>query len=258
MDNQVLYGIGKSKDLLTSVYYSIKGADNILKEYTLFDIHQMLAPSIQGFQADVSIDLILQHAQKSFFQGMSIQELQDVLILATVQFIEIDNAYSYVAARLQLKKNYQEVVGYWPNLVQESEYQNAFIKSIKFGVSLEKFDARLLDFDLDYLSQHIDVSRDNLFHYLGIKTLYGKYLKSHKGVVYELPQSFWMRIAMGLALLEKDKNQKAIEFYEIISKLLFVPSTPTLLHAGLKRAQLSSCYLSFIDDDLKEQNICKT
>ncbi len=249
MDNQALYAVGKNKELLTSIY-SIKGADNILKEYTLFDIHQMLASSIQGFQADVSIDLILQHAQKSFFQAMSMQELQDILILATVQFIEVDNAYSYVAARLQLKKNYQEVVGYWPDLVQNAEYQHAFIKGIKLGVSTDKFDARLLDFDLNYLAQHIDISRDNLFDYLGIKTLYGKYLKSYKGLIYELPQSFWMRISMGLALLEKDKNQKAIEFYEIISKLLFVPSTPTLLHAGLKRAQLSSCYLSFIDDDL--------
>lgn len=250
MDNQTLHVLGQNQEFLDNLYYSIKGSDGITREYTLADIRQMLIPSIQGFQTDVSVDTILDHAQKSFFTGMSMEELENILILATVQFIEVDNAYSYVAARLQLRHIYHEVVGYWPEQVQSSDYQKAFVHAIKLGVQVDKFDGRLLDFDLEYLAQHLDVSRDNLFHYLGLKTLQNRYLKRHQRRLYELPQIFWMRIAMGLSLLEKDKNQKAVEFYEIISKLLFVPSTPTLLHAGLRRAQLSSCYLSFIDDDL--------
>jgi ribonucleoside-diphosphate reductase alpha chain len=250
VDNQALHALGQNQDFLNNSRYSIKNYDGMEKVYTLFDIRQMIVPATQGFSADVFVDKILDHAQKSFFTGMSMMELENILILATVQFIEVDNAYSYVSARLQLRQIYREVVGYWPEQVQQSEYHQSFVAAITLGVQSGKFDNRMMDFDLQYLSEHLDISRDNLFHYLGIKTLHGKYFKKHNELCYELPQTFWMRIAMGLALLEKDKNQKAIEFYEVISKLLFVPSTPTLLHAGLKRAQLSSCYLSFIDDDL--------
>lgn len=251
MDNQTLHSLGKNQEFLNNLFYVIKNTDGTAKEYSLFDIRQMMIPSVQGFTADeVSLDKIFEHAQKSFFTGMTIKELEENLILAAVQFIEHDTAYSYVAARLQLRQIYHDAVGYWPETLQFGDYKQAFIKGIQLGVSVDKFDSRLLDFDLEYLAQHLDLSRDYLFQYLGLKTLKGRYLKRHDGVIYELPQSFWMRVAMGLALLEKDKNQRAVEFYEIISKLLFVPSTPTLLHSGLKRAQLSSCYLTFIDDDL--------
>lgn len=250
MDNQTLHSLGKSQEFLSNSSYVIKNNDGTAREYSLFDIRQMLICSARGFEAEVSIDKILDHAQKSFFMGMTISELENTLILATVQFIELDNAYSYVAARLQLRHMYHEVVGYWPENIQIADYKKAFIAGIAQGVQIGKFDNRLLDFDLEYLAQHIDVSRDNAFHYLGLKTLHAKYFKRHNGHLYELPQAFWMRIAMGLALLEKEKNQRAIEFYDIISQFLFVPSTPTLLHAGMKRAQLSSCYLTFIDDDL--------
>ncbi len=251
MDNQTLHSLGNNQELLNNLFYVIKNIDGTTRQYSLFDIRQMMTPSVQEFTTDeISLDKILQHAQKSFFNGMTIQELEENLILAAVQFIELDTAYSYVAARLQLRQIYHEAVGYWPEALQFSDYKRSFIKGIQLGVSVDKFDARLLNFDLEYLSQHLDLSRDHLFAYLGLKTLKGRYLKRHNNLVYELPQSFWMRVAMGLALFEKDKNQKAVEFYEIISKLLFVPSTPTLLHSGLKRAQLSSCYLTFIDDDL--------
>ena len=251
MDNQTLHSLGNNQELVNNLFYVIKNADGTSKQYSLFDIRQMLVSSVQGFAADdVSLDKIFEQAQKSFFTGMTMKELEENLILAAVQFIEHDTAYSYVASRLQLRQIYHDAVGYWPEALQLSDYKQSFIKGIKLGVQVDKFDSRLLDFDLEYLAQHLDLSRDHLFQYLGLKTLKGRYLKRHQGLIYELPQSFWMRVAMGLALLEKDKNQRAVEFYEIISKLLFVPSTPTLLHSGLKRAQLSSCYLTFIDDDL--------
>lgn len=250
MDNQTLHSLSTNQDILGAVFYLIKDDNGVTKEYSLFDIRQMLIPSTKGFEGEVSVDKIFNHAQKSFFSGMTLGELENILIFATVQFIELDNAYSYVAARLQLRSIYKEVIGSWPEIISSVDYKKAFIQGIKLGVQTEKFDNRLLDFDLEYLAQHIDVTRDNLFHYLGIKTLHTKYLKRCNNNVYEMPQAFWMRIAMGLSLLEKDKNQRAIEFYDILSKLLFVSSTPTLLHAGMKRAQLSSCYLTFIDDDL--------
>ena len=251
MDNQTLHSLGNNPEFIHNLFYVIKNIDGTIKEYSLFDIRQMMIPSLQGFATDeVSLDKIFEHAQKSFFTGMTMKELEEILILSAVQFIEHDTAYSFVACRLLLRQMYHEVVGYWPETLQNADYQQAFIKGIQLGVRVEKFDNRLLDFDLKYLAQHLDLSRDHLFAYLGLKTLKGRYLKRHNGILYELPQNFWMRVAMGLAILEKDKNQKAVEFYEIISKLLFVPSTPTLLHSGLKRAQLSSCYLTFIDDDL--------
>jgi len=111
-------------------------------------------------------------------------------------------------------------------------------------------DSRLLDFDLEKLSQILVIKRDNLFNYLGLETLYGRYFLRKNKQILETPQAFWMRVAMGLALNEEKKEEKAIEFYQIMSNLRFVPSTPTLFHSGLKRAQLSSCFLSTTNDDL--------
>ncbi len=251
MDNQTLHSLGNAQENLNNLFYEVKSVDGTLQMLSFFDICQMIIPSVQGFSiGETFVNKIFQQAQKSFFNGMTVKELQENLILAAVQFIELDTAYGYIAARLLLRQIHCDVVGHWPEVLQETDYQQSFIKGIHLGVKVDKFDNRLLDFDLKYLAQHLDLSRDHLFQYLGLKTLKGRYLKRDNGIIYELPQSFWMRVAMGLALLEKDKNQKAVEFYEIISKLLFVPSTPTLLHSGLKRAQLSSCYLTFIDDDL--------
>jgi ribonucleoside-diphosphate reductase alpha chain len=249
VDNQIVSGLSKNSELLNSSLYAIKDHDGLVKDYTLYDIAQMLIPSAQGF-SQVSVDQILSHAQKSFFAGMSMKELQEILILSTVQFIEVDNAYSFMASRLQLRHIFQEVIGHWPVQIDADQYRQAFIKGIQTGVQRCKFDSRMLEFDLEFLAEHLDITRDDLFQYLGIKTLHSKYLKKCDERLYELPQAFWMRIAMGLALLELDKNQKAVQFYNVISKLLFVPGTPTLLHAGLARAQLSSCYLTFIDDEL--------
>jgi len=238
------------QDLFGNVPVVIKDRDGLAKDLTLTEMRRMLLPSTKGFDRDIDTVKILDHVQRNLFSGISSLELENVLILATVQMIELDNAYSYVSARLLLRSVYRSVVGYWPEDVVAAEYRKSFVNGISIGVSAGKFDERLLDFDLDFLAQHLDLSRDNLFDYIGLKTLSEKYLKRRNDQVFELPQAFWMRIAMGLALLEQDKNQKAVEFYDVISKMLFMPSTPTLLHSGLQRAQLSSCYLSYIGDDL--------
>lgn len=220
------------------------------QKFALENLRQMLTSSIQGLQQDVSIDKILTIVQKNLFNGMKLSELENVLILSVVPLIEHDHAYSLLSARLLLKHMYHTVIGYWPEQINVIDYKASFVKGIKSGVVHNKFDQRLLEFDLDYLADKLDFSRDNLFDYIGLKTVQEKYLKRQDDLIFELPQAFWMRIAMGLALLEQDKNQKAVEFYNIISQMLFMPSTPTLLHSGLERAQLSSCYLTYIADDL--------
>lgn len=250
MNNQILHSFEGSQESLKDFQFLIKNKDGIFQHYSLLDIRQLIASSIKGFEAGVSIEKILYEVKKNLFDGMTISELENVLILSTVQFIELDNAYSFVSARLLLRNLHHEIIGFWPESIQVADYKKSFISGIRLGVSTDKFDKRMIDFDLDYLAQSIDPSRDNLLQYLGLKTLHSRYFKRNDGKHFEMPQSFWMRVAMGLSLLETDKNQKAIEFYDVISQFLFVPSTPTLLHAGLKRAQLSSCFLSYIGDDL--------
>lgn len=228
----------------------VKDQRGVSKAYLTQDLFLMIKPSFEGFSLAISIDEIISHIQVSTFDGMSIFELEQVVILSVLPFIELDNSYSFIAARLLLRNMYHQNIGYWPDVLNEQSYKKAFSDGIYAGVEQNIFDVRLLDFDLEYLSNSIDLSRDNLFQYLGLQTLSSRYFKAINKKIFELPQAFWMRIAMGLALNEQDKNKKAVEFYNVMSQLLFIPSTPTLLHAGLKRAQLSSCYLTYIDDDL--------
>jgi len=130
-------------------------------------------------------------------------------------------------------------------------YRKKFIEGLEQGVIINKIDPCMLEFDLERLSNALCIERDNLFGYIGIQTLYERYFLKNGSKIIELPQSFWMRIAMGLALLDKNKNERAIEFYNILSTLRFVSSTPTLFHAGTRHPQLSSCYLTYVDDELE-------
>src|SRR6185369_13127055 len=125
-----------------------------------------------------------------------------------------------------------------------------FVDNIKLGVAKKYLDERMLGFDLEELASHLVFERDLLLDYIGIQTLYERYFLHDGPLVLETPQAFWMRAAMGLALLEKDKETWAVEFYHQYSQLLFVSSTPTLFHSGLSHPQLSSCYLSTVEDDL--------
>jgi ribonucleoside-diphosphate reductase alpha chain len=134
--------------------------------------------------------------------------------------------------------------------MQEIAYREAFVWGIKKGVNEKIFDAKLLDFDLITLSKQIKMERDELFEFMGLQTLYERYLAKVKQQRIELPQVFWMRVAMGLAIEEENKTEKALEFYEVLSTLRFVSSTPTLFHAGTSHPQLSSCYLTTVEDDL--------
>ena len=221
---------------------------------TLFDIskiYKTIAWAAQGYQHEIDADLIMQETVRNIYDGITTSELLEALILAATAFIEKDPAYSYIAAQLLLKKLFMEVAGSPIELDQEYVlYRAVFKTGIEKAVASDVFDSRMLEFDLDRLAQELKPEHDHLFDFMGLKTLYERYFAKVENKRIELPQIFWMRVAMGLALNESDKTERAIEFYRIMSLMRYVPSTPTLLHAALQRPQLSSCFLTTVSDDL--------
>ncbi|MGZ6250857.1 MAG: ribonucleoside-diphosphate reductase subunit alpha [Candidatus Chromulinivorax sp.] len=221
--------------------------------FDISDVRKIIVQAAVGYENDVDIEKVVQTACKNLFDGMTFADFNQVLVLATVPFSEIDQAYSFVAARLLNYATFYEVTKKVPSTDLEEyvhDYRTAFKAGIVHGIKLNILHENLLSYDLDYLARHLVVQRDDLFAYLGLKTLHVGYLQKFDGVRFELPQAFWMRVAMGLALHEKNKEERAVEFYNLLSQMQFVSSTPTLLHAGNRTPQLSSCYLTFVDDDL--------
>lgn len=199
----------------------------------------------------LSPDGLLLELYKMLFDGISTEEIEKALLLVLVSFIEKDPVFSKISAGLLLQKIYKEVAGFSLNGEHSAHiYREKFVENIKKGVEQQLLTPGLLEFDLITLSHALDIQRDALFHYLGLQTLYERYLLRFNKKVFEAPQAFWMRVAMGLALNEEHKTEKAIEFYNTFSLLRFVSSTPTLFHSGTVHPQLSSCYLTYIDDDL--------
>jgi ribonucleoside-diphosphate reductase alpha chain len=221
-----------------------------------FDIKKVkdsIGRAAKGYEGDVNIDLISQEVVKNIYDGVKTHEISKALVLAATSFIEKDPAYSFVAARLFLQRIYKEVIGQSISGgdAMGISYRQAFIAGIQKGVDDGIVDPKMLDFDLDKLSYALRPERDNLFQYLGIQTIHERYLlKNHSGERLEVPQGFWMRVAMGLAIDEDNKNDRVLEFYTALSTLRFVSSSPTLFHAGTTRPQLSSCYLTTVSDDL--------
>jgi ribonucleoside-diphosphate reductase alpha chain len=219
-----------------------------------FDHDKVIATlkrATQGLIQVSSYDVFLQELSKVVFDEITTQELEKALMLTLVAFIEKDPVYSTISAAVLLQRVYKEVAGF---SIKEGHlghvYREKFIEHIKRGVDAELLSPELLTFDLPVIAQALDIARDGLFQYIGMQTLYERYfLKDGKRVI-ETPQAFWMRVAMGLALREEHKTEKAIEFYDALSSLRFISSTPTLFHAGTLHPQLSSCFLTYIDDDL--------
>lgn len=200
---------------------------------------------------DVQPDRVVEEAVRGAYDGMPTTHVERALVMAAASLIESDPAYSELAARLHLDALFREVTGESPSSpVRDDLYRSGFVLGIRNGVRAGVFDAALERFDLNRLAAAIQPGRDLLFQYIGVQTLADRYLAKEHGRLLELPQSFWMRVAMGLAAQEADKEERAIEFYELMSRLLYVPSTPTLFHAGTPRPQLSSCYLTTVGDDL--------
>ncbi len=218
----------------------------------LFDIRKLRASIemyAQGLDG-VSADAIAKDVTRNVYEGVSTKEISKTIILTATSFIEKEPSYSTLAARVFLAALYKDAAG---KHVTEQDlpfvYQKLFVEGIEAGVNNGTLDPRLLEFDLAALAGSIKLEQDTLFNYTGIQTLHERYFMKY-GEKRELPQCFWMRVAMGIAVGEKDKNTKAIEFYELISSMSFVPSTPTLFHSGTTHPQLSSCYLTTVNDDL--------
>ncbi|MES2203301.1 MAG: ribonucleoside-diphosphate reductase subunit alpha [Patescibacteria group bacterium] len=208
-----------------------------------------------GHEDILDIPSIIGRVRAEMYEGMKSKEIHDVLIMVVRSLIERDPAYSVVASRLLLQALYREVMGPINYANLEPLYKQAFVNSINEGVRLGQYDPRMAEFDLNALSEVLVSDRDRDFKYLGLQTLEKNYFSREHGTrkLLEVPQIFWMRIAMGIALAEKTpemRHKHAIEFYEVMSEMFYTPSSPTLYHAGLKKAQLSSCFLSTVPDDL--------
>ena len=205
----------------------------------------------EGLGADVRAEPILAETRRNLYDGVPIAEVHKASILAARTLIEKDPGYSRATARLLLHTIRREVLG--EEVLQadmHTRYAEYFGGYIKKGVQAELLDDKLLQFDLARLGAALNAERDMQFDYLGLQTLYDRYFLHIDEVRIEMPQAFFMRVAMGLALGEIDREARAIEFYEVLSSFDFMSSTPTLFNAGTRRSQLSSCYLTTVADDL--------
>jgi len=223
------------------------------------DMHMLSNLAIDACQnlTDVSPTKVIEDARKNLFDGVAIKDVYKALVMSARTLVEVEPNYSYVTARLLLQDLYREAMdtlGLDYDLAQQTMaalYPKAFKAFIQKGIEFELLHPNLNDFDLDLLSKAIDVKGDLQFTYLSIQTLYDRYFIHRHEKRIELPQVFFMRVAMGLAHCEgEQRNVRAIEFYRLLSSFDYMSSTPTLFNAGTLRPQLSSCYLTTVPDDL--------
>ena len=211
----------------------------------------ILTTACQGLGADVKPEPIMLETMRNLYDGVPMDEVYKASILAARTLIEKDPDYTYATARLLFHTIAREVLG---SDVAQADMPQAYIdyfpQFVKRGVDNELLDERLQQFDLTRLAHALKPERDLQFDYLGLQTLYDRYFLHVGKQRIELPQAFFMRVAMGLSLNEIDREARAIEFYEVLSSFDFMSSTPTLFNSGSLRSQLSSCYLTTVPDDL--------
>ena len=215
-------------------------------------LRSQVSDACEGFTENCSSDELLEEVEKQFFNGITPTEIGRSMVLAARARIENDPDYDTVAGRLVLNIIYRESLGKSSTSADEVAklYQDQFESFISTGIDAGRISPELATFDLEKLAAAIDSSRDALFPYLGLQTIYDRYLLHIEGRRFEAPQYFWMRVAMGLSIQEDNKTDRAIEFYNILSQFRFTSATPTLFNSGTLHPQLSSCYLSTVDDDL--------
>ena len=228
----------------------VKKRNGRLEDFTVDKINASAQRACEGIE-DVSPSEIVLDAQLQLFDKITTKEIDQALIFSAREKIEKEPNYSYAAAGLLLNCLYKEV--FKEGVDSDAfnlQYRKSFIQNTKKLVKDDRLDKRLLDFDLSKLSEALKIRRDKNLKYLGVQILYDRYFIRQDNKIMETPQSFWMRVAMGLAINEKDKNEKAIEFYDLLSQLLYTSSTPTLFNSGTTHSQLSSCYLNTFDDSI--------
>lgn len=214
-------------------------------------LEKIVDEACSGFGSEVSRNSILEGGLGGLYDGVSEAELWRAIIFSSRALIEKEPNYSYVTARLLLHTVRAEVLGEEVSADEMcTRYGEYFKTYIEKGIESGLLDERLREFDLVRIGNALDGNRDLKFQYLGLQTIYDRYLLHNEGVRFELPQAFWMRVAMGLSLNEVNREDRAIQFYNLLSNFDFVSSTPTLFNSGTRRPQLSSCFLTTVSDDL--------
>ena len=217
----------------------------------LVRLQGLIEAACVGLGADVKADPIVAETKRNLYDGVPMEEVYKASILAARTLIEKDPDYTYATARLLLHTIVKEVLGEEvPSGEMGARYAAYFPQFIQKGVQGELLDEQLLQFDLVRLGAALKPERDLQFNYLGLQTLYDRYFLHLRKSRIEMPQAFFMRVAMGLSLNETNRETRAIEFYEVLSSFDFMSSTPTLFNSGTLRSQLSSCYLTTVPDDL--------
>lgn len=210
---------------------------------------------IVGYEKEIDVQAIVTQLEREIYSGIKTADLAKLITLILRARIEEDPAYSYVAGRQMNACLVEEALGIPQADARDTsaytkEYRAAFMRNVKKMVEAKKLAPELLTFDLEKIARAIEPTRDHLLMYMGVETLADRYFLTIDGVTMETPQTLLMRIAMGLSINEENKDDRAIEFYTVMSTLRFVPSTPTLFHSGTPHPQLSSCYLNVVEDDL--------
>lgn len=230
----------------------IKVTDNGVEKWLdMAALRTIIEAACEGLGNNIDASPIITETIKNLYDGVPMAQVYDSAILASRTLIEKDPAYSQVTARILMHVIRKEILG--REVLQgdmQAEYSTYFAKYINEGISAELLDPRMREFDLPRLAAALNASRDLQFNYLGLQTLYDRYFLHIEDRRIEMPQAFFMRVAMGLSLNELDRERRAIEFYEILSTFDFMSSTPTLFNSATTRPQLSSCYLTTVDDDL--------
>jgi len=230
---------------------NVTGEDGVQRPLDRARIAGMVQSACAGLGEVVHPDAVIRAALKDMYDGVPQHEVLKCLILSARALIEKEPAYNFVTARLLLNNICAEVLGEEVAAAEmTTRYAEYFPKFIKRGIAAELLDERLASYDLPRLAAELDASRDLQFGYLGLQTLYDRYFLHVEDKRIELPQVFFMRVAMGLALNEIDRETRTIEFYHLLSSFDFMCSTPTLFNSGTRRSQLSSCYLTTVADDL--------
>ena len=225
--------------------------DGVMEDLDFGRLHNQVSKACEGLGETCSSDVLIDEVKKQFYNGITPREIGRSMVLAARARIENDPDYDTVAGRLVLNIIYRESLGKSASEENLAEtYRDNFANYVSEGIAAKRITPELESFDLERLANAIDPQRDGLFPYLGLQTIYDRYLLHIDGRRFEAPQYFWMRVAMGLSLLEENKNERAIEFYNILSNFRFTSATPTLFNAGTLHPQLSSCYLSTVADDL--------
>ena len=260
----ILYRAGRTQerkkeapaiDVSNRLEINITKSDGTLTPLDINKVALLINDACEGLE-EVSMNEVLEEALKNLYDGVSLADMRTSLVMSARTKVEKEPNYSFVTARILMDQIRCEALGFL-GIADEASYHdmekyypkalNAYIEK---GIELDILDPILRTFDLNKLGDAIDHTRDNQFTYLGLQTLYDRYFIHSNDIRYELPQVFFMRVAMGLAVEEDNREERAIEFYRLLSSFDYMSSTPTLFNSGTKRPQLSSCYLTTIPDDL--------